>query len=372
MRSIWIIAHNDLRLFLREKAHYFWLFGSPLLFAFFMGMAIRGPGSPANPRPQIQVENRDGGFMGQLFTEHLVRQGVNITTNIDAGVERVLRIPPQFTSNILSKTQVKLELVQPSGGRAEAKSLVELKAFRALVAFNAQLIEQAGTGEPLSDEALRGLLDKPNPVELRATWAARKPVPAGYQQSLPGVMTMFIMMNLLIFGGATLASERREGVLRRLLVMRLSMRELVLGKIAGLILLGLVQIAVMLMAGKFFMKIDFGGTLPLLLLTLVIYCFAAAALGLLIGSVLSEDKVVAVCVLASMAMAALGGCWWPLEIVPDHVRTLGHLFPTAWSMDALHQLLSFGGGFAQIALPLLVLTGFGVGATVLSMRYFRA
>ena len=50
MRHILLIAFNDLRLFLREKSGYFWLFGSPLLFAFFMGFANRGPGSPSSPR----------------------------------------------------------------------------------------------------------------------------------------------------------------------------------------------------------------------------------------------------------------------------------------------------------------------------------
>lgn len=35
-------------------------------------------------------------------------------------------------------------------------------------------------------------------------------------------------------------------------------------------------------------------------------------------------------------MSSLGGSWWPLEIVPDFMRTLAHMLTiNAWAMDAL-------------------------------------
>ena len=184
---------------------------------------------------------------------------------------------------------------------------------------------------------------------------------------------MFIMMNLLIFGGATVASERREGVLRRLLVQPLSRMHLILGKILGLLLLGAVQIIFLLVAARWLMKVQFAGNLPWVLLTMMIYAWAAAAFGILIGSIITrEDKVVAVGVLVTMVMAALGGCWWPLEIVPENVRLLGHAFPTAWAMDALHQLISFGGGLADIRQELFILAGYAAAGTFAAARFFRA
>jgi hypothetical protein len=41
-------------------------------------------------------------------------------------------------------------------------------------------------------------------------------------------------------------------------------------------------------------------------------------------------------------------------------------------MDALHQLISFGGSWPQIALPLAILAAFAVAANVLAIRFFRA
>ena len=91
---------------------------------------------------------------------------------------------------------------------------------------------------------------KPNPVSLNATFAGRKPVPSGFNFSLPGNLVMYLMMNLLIFGGATIAAERRNGVIKRLMVHPVTRLELVMGKIYGLMLLGIVQIVFFLAAGN--------------------------------------------------------------------------------------------------------------------------
>jgi ABC-type multidrug transport system permease subunit len=43
-----------------------------------------------------------------------------------------------------------------------------------------------------------------------------------------------------------------------------------------------------------------------------------------------------------MILAALGGCWWPIEIAPAWMQSLALALPTGWCMDALHKLVSFG------------------------------
>jgi ABC-type multidrug transport system permease subunit len=370
MNLIWLIAMNDLRLFLREKSGHFWLFGSPFLFAFFMGLANRGPGDPANPRPPVLIENHDQGFIGKVFLTELGAQGLSISTNKDDIAERGLRLPANTTEQILAKKPIKFEMFQKNGSGEEAGMLVEAKIIRALIALNSYFLENAGS---ISEQSLRASLQKPNPVRLNASFATRKPIPSGNKQSVPGVLVMFIMMNLLIFGGATVAYERREGVLKRLLVQPISLRELVLGKILGLIFLGAVQIMVLLLAAKFAMGLNFAGNLPLVILTTLVYASVAAAAGVLIGSLVSrDDKIVALCVLASMVMAALGGSWWPLEIVPPNIRLLGHIFPSAWAMDALNQLISFGGGLREIATSLAMLFGYVLAASAAAIRFFRA
>lgn len=371
MKNIFLIAQNDLRLFLKDKAAYFWLFGAPLLFAFFMGMN-RGPGDPSNPRPPLLLENNDNGFLGKILVEELGGQGLRLIDPANAETaQRGLRIPTNFTASILAKKPVKVEFFQLKDSPSDAAAMLEARLVRALVSINGHLIE--GIGQPLTEESFRAILKKENPVSLEASFGSRKPIPAGYNQSIPGVLVMFVMMNLLIFGGAGVASERREGVLRRFLVHPVSKTELVFGKIGALMGLGFVQICFLLAMAMLIMHFRIGLQIVPVLCVLLIYGWAAGSLGTLIGSLISrEDKIVGVCVLSTMVMAALGGCWWPLEIVPDNVRMLGHIAPTAWALDALHQLISFGGGWRDILPDIAALAGVAAAANAAAVRFFRA
>lgn len=371
MNNIALIAWNDLRLFLKEKAAYFWLFGAPLLFAFFMGMN-RGPGDPRNPRPPLLLENNDPGFMGKIFVEELGVQGLWLLDRANAdAAERGLRIPTNFTSNIEAKRPVKVDFFQLKESASGADFMTELRVVRALIAINSHLIEHGAA--PLTEESLRSLIRQENPVSFEASFGSRKPIPAGYNQSIPGVLVMFVLMNLLIFGGTSVAAERREGVLRRFMAHPVSKAELVFGKVAGLLGLGLVQILYMLLVSSLIMKFRLGAQFPQVLAVLMIYGWTAGSLGVLIGSMFArEDKIAGICVLLSLVMAALGGCWWPLEIVPDKVRMLAHIVPPAWAMDALHQVISFGGGWREILLPLAVLAGMAAAANAAAIRFFKA
>jgi ABC-2 type transport system permease protein len=71
-------------------------------------------------------------------------------------------------------------------------------------------------------------------------------------------------------------------------------------------------------------------------------------------------------------MAALGGCWWPLEVGPPILKTISLCLPSGWALAALHKVISFGAGFDAVLLPLAVLVGFGIAANLFAARYFRA
>ena len=53
------------------------------------------------------------------------------------------------------------------------------------------------------------------------------------------------------------------------------------------------------------------------------------------------------------------------------MQLFGHFFPTAWAMDALHQLIGFGGGLAEIQTEVAVLAGFAITANLLAARFLK-
>jgi ABC-type multidrug transport system permease subunit len=377
MKRLLAIGHTDVRLFLKHKSAYIWFFVMPLAFSFIMGFANRGPGDPYNRTPPVLIENEDTNFLSRIFLDELSSQNMWLLspTNREPAA-RVIRIPADFTSRILARQPVKVRFLKHNASAQADAALIELRLARALVAMNGHLLQAAtATNEPgtISEGKLRQIMAEANPVSLNAKFAGRKPVPSGFNFSLPGNLVMFLMMNLLIFGGATMSAERSNGVIKRLMACPVARLELVMGKIYGLILLGLTQILFLLVAGKFLFHVNLGANLPAVIVTLLLLAWVAGSLGVMVGSlVAAPDRVNGICVLSSLLMAAMGGCWWPLEIGPPGLKTVALCFPTGWALQALHQLISFGGDFSSVLIPLAVLAAFGAAANILAARFFKS
>jgi len=81
--------------------------------------------------------------------------------------------------------------------------------------------------------------------------------------------------------------------------------------------------------------------------------------------------IIGLAVLLSNIFAALGGCWWPNEIVSPAMRKAGMVSPAYWAMDALHKLTFFSGEFRDILPHLGILLALSFVLTVVAGRYFR-
>lgn len=377
MRAALLIARNDFLLFLRNRSSLVWLVVMPLTFVYFMGLANRGPGGPATLKPALLLQNRDRGFLGDQFLQDLGSQGLHLVQPTDpeaSQIHRGLRLAPDFTEAVLAGRSSTVRYFEQPGGKEAESRLAEIRIARALIELNSLLLQHATRhpGVPPTAEALDDLRRQPGRVLLQSRFAGRKPIPTGFNLSLPGVLVMYLLMNLLTFGGAAVAGERRGGVLRRLGTLPISRGALIGGKITGLMFVATLQTLLLLTAGRYLFGVNLGDHLAGILLTLLVYSWVAAALGVLIGSVVrAEDKVVGLCVLLSMVMSALGGCWWPLELGPPAARTAAHLIPTGWAMEALHRLITYGDGLPA-ALPAVgVLAAFGLLFHVAAVRSFR-
>jgi len=377
MNNLLLIARNELRLFFKSRAAYLWIFVIPLIFVALFASIPYGSGKSSNRFPPVVVENADRGSLGALFDETLGAHGLwrldpaKDTKNKPVGR---IRIPADFTESVLAKraTHVRFTPLPANDDSQGDAALVEVRLVRALVAMNSHLIEAGGGKWPPDEAALRATLQKAPLVSLDSQFAGRRAIPTGIAFSIPGNLTYFLMMNLLIFGGATVAGTRRSGVLKRLLTLPVRRGELVAGQILGLWFLGAVQTAFLLIVGRLAFGLNLGANLPGVLRVLAVFAWVAAALGVVVGSLLnSHDRIVGTCVLVSMLMALIGGCWVPMELMPDTMRLAAHCVPTGWALDALHRLISFGGDLSTIVKPVAVLAGFGVATTAAAARWFR-
>jgi ABC-2 type transport system permease protein len=53
----------------------------------------------------------------------------------------------------------------------------------------------------------------------------------------------------------------------------------------------------------------------------------------------AHDSVMPLGTMVSMAMSAIGGCWWPLDFEPSWMRAVARALPTTWTMQAYNDLM---------------------------------
>jgi ABC-type Na+ efflux pump permease subunit len=379
VRQVWRLALNDLRLTVKDRPAAFWLLLFPVFLMWVFGRMGGGP--PGTPRVAMAVIDEDGGWLARAFVGELRGERLELreTTRreYEASDERVrcLVIPPGFTAGVLAGAQQRLRL-EREGGSSEAFGLAgQAAAVRASARTLGRLVQMrhAGEGAEAALAEFEALAEAPRAVSLRVSAAGSgRPVPRGYAQSVPGMLTMIVLMMTLIYGAVFLTIEKRDGMLRRQASLPLGRGRIFVGKLAGRLLIAALQILLLLGAGRWLFGVSWGGSPAGLALVLGAYAVAVAALATLLGAVLrSPQQASVVGWLASMLLAGLGGCWWPSEVEPAWLRTAAHVLPTAWAMDGLHALVSFGRGVEAALVPAAALLGFGAAFALLGARLLR-
>jgi ABC-2 type transport system permease protein len=171
---------------------------------------------------------------------------------------------------------------------------------------------------------------------------------------------------------ALFAYERRQGTLSRLLTTPTARGTYLFGTIIGQVLMALVQMALLLAFGILVMKLNWGREPLGLAVVLVPFALAAAALGTSLGTFIkSEGQANGLSIMTGMVFALLGGCWYPIELFPEFVRSAVKVLPTTWAMQGMLDLGLRGGGPADVMLEGAVLLGFALVFFSIGVWRFR-
>lgn len=228
----------------------------------------------------------------------------------------------------------------------------------------AGVLTRARTG---SDGVLPGTLDA---VERPAVDGAAIQVNA-FDQYVPGFGVTFLLIGMMLGISLTLFDERDWGTLERVRAGGASLSGILIGKVVARTVVGVLQMAVLFGVGWLLFDVALGRTPSALLAPTVAMAFAGAALGLVIPSIAPEhESVMPLGTMTSLALAAIGGCWWPLDFEPAWMRSLAHWLPTTWTMQAYNDLMIRGAPASAALVPSLVTAA--IGAVVLTVGIVAA
>jgi ABC-2 type transport system permease protein len=379
-----VMAGSALRRLARDRLALFFLVLLPVVIILIVGLAFGDAGSERLP---VGVAEEGVGPLGSELRAELeaspaldarayedaealrkaVRRGV-----VAAGVV----VPAGYDQALGAGRQADVTFVtdQTRPAPAPVRSAVAAVVARQAAQVKAARLAAETAGVPF-DTALaraRALAAGQPQIRVEATTVGGREdsLPAGFNYTAPANLVLFVFITSMA-GAAALIEARRLGVTRRLLATPTTVSTILFGEALGRFAVALLQGLIIFLVGLLVFGVDWGDP-PAALLLLVTFALVATGVGLLLGSVLrNAEQATSIGPPVGIALGMLGGCMWPLAIVPAPMRALGHLFPQAWAMDGFIALIARNAGLAGIARQLAVLAAFAVALLALATWRLR-
>ncbi|MFB3785338.1 MAG: ABC transporter permease [bacterium] len=372
------IALCDMRRVLKDRQILFWWVAMPMGFVLLFGSL---GGNPMQRQVWIPVVNRDDHELSRIFCEQLQAAGFNVdirSATDEAYVKnwsRAIVIPAAFSADVLSGTPAGFTFLRGQGDMEQTLT-AQARVLHTIVKFTGAMAAAdviRNKWNEATKEKLLAELSKPQLLSVETpSHPSLRPPPSGRAFTLPAYLIMFVLVNTLMFGGVTLVNERAQKQLIRLMASPTRAVDIFLGKILGRMLQPMLQILILLLLGNFLMHVSLGDH-PLTLLP-VILCFAlcCGSLSVLLGSVCStEQQISSIGLLLTMVLSALGGCWWPMELVPPFLQSIAMFTPTFWGLHGFHQVMYFGKSFPDILMDCALLLGYAAAFILIAIPLFR-
>ncbi|MCZ0941130.1 MAG: ABC transporter permease [Caldilineaceae bacterium] len=421
MRSILTIILNDLKIFFSQRGNLPGLLVIPVLLTLVVGWSIGQIGGGGPTRLRVDLIDLDRSAMSAQMIEDLrAANDALVLCPLDNDAEDFCRLgeePLQLERAIerARSGRTSALIVIPSG-YADALENFERTAVDfyslsdpmqpdlVLQSLNA-VLQRASTASmipgvagalldnltsaaqlpPIEGAARDGFLralyarsqqlltDRPSPVSFRVADSdgdSSSVIDNGFNQSAPGMGSLYVMFTVL-GGMAVLLRERRQWTLQRLIALPLSRAQILGAKIGVYFTLGMIQYAIVFAVGAA-VGMEFGSSPIAFLAVMAAFVLCITALTFALAPwIKSEGQARGLVLLLSLSLAPLGGAWWPLEIVPQFMQTIGHLSPVAWAMDAFQDLIWYNGAFPDVLPEIAVLLAAAAVLFAIGIRSFK-
>ncbi|MBO0710437.1 MAG: ABC transporter permease [Acetobacteraceae bacterium] len=271
----------------------------------------------------------------------------------------VLEIPPRFEQDLLAgrpaSVQINVDataMTQAGIGSGYLQNIIQREVANTLGR------REAATSSPVN--VVISTRFNPN---LTSTW-------------FTSVMQVINTVTLLsvILTGAALIREREQGTIEHLLVMPLVPSEIMLSKILASSLVILLAAGLSLtVVVEGLLDVPIAGSILLFLAGAALYCFAVAALGILLGTIattMGQFGLLAIPILVVLQL--LSGSSTPMESMPVWLQYLMRVIsPTPHFVEFAQAVLYRGAGLSIVAPHLAAVAAIAAVYLAISLRQFR-
>ncbi|HVE04057.1 MAG TPA: ABC transporter permease [Rhizomicrobium sp.] len=166
---------------------------------------------------------------------------------------------------------------------------------------------------------------------------------------VPGLLGIIITMTMVLLTSMALTRERERGTYENLLAMPTHPAEIMIGKIAPNILVGMLQSVLVLLAAKLIFGVPMIGSLAMLGGVLLIFIAANLAVGYTFSTIAqSQLQAMQMMVFFLLPAILLSGFAFPFRGMPVWAQWIGEVLPVTHFLRVVRGILLKGNGPVEI------------------------
>jgi ABC-2 type transport system permease protein len=191
-------------------------------------------------------------------------------------------------------------------------------------------------------------------------------IPSAAQQSVPAWL-VFSMYFIVIPISLIFHTEKNNGTLQRIRSINVKSRYLIAGKLVSYYLISMIQVACMLLVGRYLVPLLGGDTIhfgdSIFGLFLIASCvgFNAISYGLLVSSLSKNSQAAASAgVVLVIILAAVGGIMVPKFVMPEIMQRIANVSPLSWGLEGFLDIMLRNGTVIDVVPRCALLAGTGL------------
>jgi ABC-2 type transport system permease protein len=352
----------------RDRLTYAMILAVPIVQLLLFGYAINN--DPRHLPTAVFVQD-DGRFArsvlsaldqsGYFALNRSVRSSAELDRLIEDGeVQFAVTIPADFTRRVVRRDNPQILVEADATDPAATGS-----ALAALAALPQQALSHDLTGAAAPSPGAAAPFDvvvqrRYNPENITA------------YNIVPGLLGVILSMTLVLMTALAVTRERERGTMESLLATPVRPLEVMIGKLAPYVMVGLIQAALILVLARVLFDVPMAGGWTAFAIGLLLFVVGSLALGFLISTLArTQLQAMQMSFFYLMPSLLLSGFMFPFVGMPRWAQILGSLIPVTHFLRVVRGSLLRGEGLAGSLPSLGALAAFVVAISALAISRYN-
>jgi len=370
MRNMLLIIANILRVTFRKKGNIIVYLLLPL-FSVFILLFVYGNGGSSSVK--LGLTNNDKGALSAELKTSL--QGLETykisevsedeinSKLLNMELDAAIVIPDGYSEGIYNRAPMDIDIISIKG----QDTTVWIQQFLNSYTDTLSKLSSASGGDRVMFDSMNKQY-KEGELTLTAVKLEDKLAGRNITFSSMGFLIMFMMLGAGLINTIIL-KEKRDRTYHRICSAPVNSRQYIAANSITSLVIVTVQILIIQFAMKL-LHIDTSIGDAVMFVILLMFGLVAIGLGLVVTSFSSSSYMAGTLnTLIMTPTCMLGGCFWPVEYMPDIMQKISYFMPQRWALNAIQKIQS-DGTMSDITINLFILAGFAAALMLIAIYKF--